>query len=346
MDNLFSDSVERLLSEISTPMAIRAIENGSDITAMWQSFEESGFLDALVPESQDGAGLTLDQVFPILTSAGRNAVPLPFAHTMLARGWLAAAGVAAPSGPITIAGLGMRLDEGVIEGRTIPFGRVAHWVLADLGDYCALLPVAGATSQEAEVHGSLSATLRWEKWPEGAVKISASSQAASGLSELAAAGYAALMAGVSDRVLELTLDYANQRSQFGKNIGRFQAVQSQISLMAERTWATRMAAQLACQSTACSPSPLLAAVGKARASEAAPIIADIGHAVHGAIGITEEYDLQLYTRRLREWRLAEGAETYWCSRLGSALLAQPEHSALSFICAKLSASSHACAAAH
>ncbi|KAG0741354.1 hypothetical protein G6F24_016736 [Rhizopus arrhizus] len=101
------------------------------------------------------------------------------------------------------------------------------------------------------------------------------------------------MAGAMDRVLSLTLDYANTRAQFGKPIGRFQAVQQQISVMAEQVWAVRMAAQLAFQGTGGRPQAMLAAMGKARASLAAPIVADIAHAVHGAIGVTAEYDLQL-----------------------------------------------------
>ena len=50
-------------------------------------------------------------------------------------------------------------------------------------------------------------------------------------------------------------------------------------------------------------------------------VADIAHAVHGAIGVTEEFDLQLYTRRLREWRLAAGSESYWHERIGAEALA-------------------------
>jgi len=134
----------------------------------------------------------------------------------------------------------------------------------------------------------------------------------------------------------MTLDYVNQRTQFGKPIGKFQAVQNQISIMAERVWVSRMAAQLACQSEDWRARPLLAAVGKARTSEAAAIVADISHAMHGAIGITEEYDLQIYTRKLREWRHAAGAETYWESRIGEALLWQ-DGTALSFMCETLSA---------
>ncbi|WP_262334980.1 acyl-CoA dehydrogenase family protein, partial [Bordetella pertussis] len=59
---------------------------------------------------------------------------------------------------------------------------------------------------------------------------------------------------------------------------------------------------------------------KARASEAAALAANTAHAVHGAIGVTEEYDLQLYTRRLHGWRLAHGSEAYWHQVVGAALM--------------------------
>ncbi len=62
-------------------------------------------------------------------------------------------------------------------------------------------------------------------------------------------------------------------------------------------------------------------MAKARASEAAPLVADTAHALHGAIGITEEYDLQLYTRRLHEWRMAHGAESHWHRVVGEQVLA-------------------------
>jgi len=70
------------------------------------------------------------------------------------------------------------------------------------------------------------------------------------------------------------------------------------------------------------PNTDFAAVAKARTSEAALAVASIGHAVHGAMGFTGEYDLQLYTRRLHEWRAAYGSESYWNERIGTALLAQ------------------------
>jgi hypothetical protein len=44
--------------------------------------------------------------------------------------------------------------------------------------------------------------------------------------------------------------------------------------------------------------------------------------LHGAIGVTAEYDLQLYTRRLHEWRMADGSEAFWNRMVGNAVLAQ------------------------
>jgi alkylation response protein AidB-like acyl-CoA dehydrogenase len=51
------------------------------------------------------------------------------------------------------------------------------------------------------------------------------------------------------------------------------------------------------------------------------LVASIAHAVHGAIGVTEEYDLQLFTRRLHEWRMAHGSEAHWNPIIGRSMLA-------------------------
>jgi alkylation response protein AidB-like acyl-CoA dehydrogenase len=67
-----------------------------------------------------------------------------------------------------------------------------------------------------------------------------------------------------------------------------------------------------------------AAAAKSRASEAAVSVANTGHALHGAIGVTAEYDLQLYTRRLHEWRLAHGSEAWWNLKLGHAVLSSTQ----------------------
>jgi acyl-CoA dehydrogenase len=74
-----------------------------------------------------------------------------------------------------------------------------------------------------------------------------------------------------------------------------------------------------------------AAIAKHGASLAAGQVAAIAHAVHGAIGISEEYDLQLLTRRLHGWRLADGSEGHWAGVLGGLRMAEPAKPTSDFI---------------
>jgi alkylation response protein AidB-like acyl-CoA dehydrogenase len=168
------------------------------------------------------------------------------------------------------------------------------------------------------VHGSLAADLRWDEVPRDAVEIPGERP----LLALGALAHAGLLAGALERVLALTVAHANDRVQFGKSIGKFQAIQQQLSVMAEQVFASRMAARIGFSGPGTTPRALQVAVAKARTGEAAAQVAAIAHAVQGAMGITEEGDLQLYTRRLHEWRLADGAERHWNERIGEALLAE------------------------
>lgn len=155
--------------------------------------------------------------------------------------------------------------------------------------------------------------------------------------ELAAVVTAAQIVGALERVLELSVAFANQRVQFGRPIGKFQAIQHQLAVMAEQVAAARMAAQLGCQGATGGPNRglvpncLHAAVAKSRTSEAAGLVTPMAHAIHGAIGITAELDLQLYTRRLHAWRAEYGSELAWNRMLGEAVLASDQPLALDFM---------------
>jgi len=334
MDSLFGDAARRLLAETFSPEVLDAAERGEPPGHAWQAIEDSGFLDALVPESSGGAGLRLPDILPLALASGACGIGVPLVQTLLARAWLDAAGHTAPSGPIALAAFGVDVDKQRITARAVPGALGAQWVLADTGEDILLLSAQAAVRTRTEGHGNQDADLRW---PAGAdIDFSCPKQAANSgsdktsLAAMLAAACSALMAGAMERVLALTTEYAGQRVQFGKPIGRFQAVQQQLSVMAEYVWDARMAAQLAFQSDGALPRPLLAALGKARTSTAAPVVADIAHAVHGAIGITQEYALQRYTRRLREWRRAAGVETYWAGIIGADALAA-DCSALDYI---------------
>lgn len=324
MDDMLVDAFDDLMQSACTPATVRAIEAGESPAGLWQAIVESGFTDALVSADLGGAGLSLAEVHGVLTAAGRHAVPLPFAQTVLARGWLALHGVQLPEGAIALAPFGVQvLEQGVTINR-VAYGMVAEWVLAAVPGGAVLLPAAASVREADGIHGSLTAAMRWEDMA-GTSRIEAT-----GVRELAAVGHAALLSGAADRVLELTLNYAGERVQFGKAIGKFQAIQQDLSVMAEHTYATRMAAQMACQTSEVLPPSLLAASTILRAAASANLISAIGHAVHGAIGVTEEYDLQLCTRRLQQWRSDAGSENYWAGVVGEAAL-QSGDCALDFI---------------
>ena len=126
-----------------------------------------------------------------------------------------------------------------------------------------------------------------------------------------------MMAGALEAVLALTVQYANDRVQFGRPIGKFQAVQQQLAVLAENVAAAGVIAAAAVEAAAGKGDPAFAiAVAKARVGEAAGKVAEIAHQVHGAIGFTHEHRLHHLTRRLWSWRDEFGVESEWQQELG------------------------------
>ncbi|MDO9024867.1 acyl-CoA dehydrogenase family protein [Zwartia sp.] len=332
MQNSFYDSADRFFAQECTPAHIRQIEQGMDPNPLWETLLAAGFVDGLLPENADGAGLTLSDVWPIMFCMGRHALPLPYAHTMLARAWLNHHGQPLPVGSITFAPYQVTANGEGLTAHAVNFGLVANWVLVQYGSQVWCLATDEATAMQSGGHGSLDADLTWPrevversmlgKWDQPQFR------------HLMALSLGVLIAGASDRVFELTLAHANQREQFGKPIGRFQALQQQISEVAELVFGARMATEMACRSLDWQPAVMLAALAKSQTSQAVSRVTAVAHAVHGAIGVTHEYDLQLFTRRLNEWARAGGGQAYWAEMLGREVLGSKQ-STLDFIRSEL-----------
>jgi acyl-CoA dehydrogenase len=323
---MFTEAIEAILRDRATPEAIRAIENGGSAASIWSAVEEAGFLELLSPESQGGAGLPLSASEPVFAAFGRYAVPVPLAQSIAARALLRDTGVAAPAGMMTLAGACRRREDGSLEAPQVPFGMTCDHVLANVDGDLLLLDATRAERESCGVHGSLCGTVSWR------LEAVPSSLGANGEEVLlfSAAIHAAAIAGAMDRVFAMTLQYCNDRSQFGKSIGKFQAVQHQLSVMAQHVASAGMASELAFSGAGAVPERLAAAIAKARASMAAPLIASTAHALHGAIGVTAEYDLQLFTRRLHEWRMADGSEAFWNRMVGNAVLTREQGTLVDF----------------
>nr|NIR99282.1 acyl-CoA dehydrogenase [Gammaproteobacteria bacterium] len=134
--------------------------------------------------------------------------------------------------------------------------------------------------------------------------------------ELMALARVAQMAGALERILELTLQYANEREQFGRPIARFQAIQHNLAVMAAEVAAAVRIADAAVDALGGERFEFEVAAAKARVGEAAGVCAESAHQVHGAMGFTHEHQLHHFTRRVWAWREEFGNEVYWRRRLG------------------------------
>jgi acyl-CoA dehydrogenase len=134
----------------------------------------------------------------------------------------------------------------------------------------------------------------------------------------AALGRATAIAAVLQRCAELSIEYAEQREQFGQPIARFQAVQTHLTRLASEAQRVAALVDLARASAEHPAAPPFAVVAGAKtlANDAAIVAARTAHQIHGAIGVTMEYPLQRLTRRLWEWSLRDGTTTEWATALG------------------------------
>jgi acyl-CoA dehydrogenase len=133
------------------------------------------------------------------------------------------------------------------------------------------------------------------------------------------------MLGAMERCLELSVKYAQARQQFGRPIGRFQAVQHMISDLASSVHLARAMVSSAIELVGTSEQAQASAAAKICAGMSALNVLRMSHQVHGAIGFTAEYELQRLTRRLMAWRDDYGTETYWSRKLGRQIIDNGAH---------------------
>jgi alkylation response protein AidB-like acyl-CoA dehydrogenase len=324
--DLIVESAGRLFADLFGSVPPSAPDPAGLDRGKWDRVVELGLPLALVPEEAGGFGLEPAEAMAVVRLAGRWAVPLPLAETMLANRLLAGAGVPVPDGVLTLAGggaedrLGLARDGGgwrlTGTAHRVPWGRSADAVAAvadgEAGP-CIVLATGTVVAQDANLAGEPRDTLSFDcALPAGNVGPGGSGAP---LRLLGAALRSAAMAGALARVLEMTTAYANERVQFGRPIGKFQAIQQSLAVMAGHVAAAGAAADMAAEAVA-TGALLPIAAAKVRCGEAAGIVAAAAHQIHGAIGFTREHGLHLLTRRLWSWRDEFGGEAEWGAAIG------------------------------
>ena len=311
----------------TTPLVGRDSHNEAELGArIWKAVEQAELVTVGIEPNQGGVGGDFGDACAVLRSAARFAPPIPLAETQLAA-WLASeAGIEIPHGRLAVGptsfgslpriGAGGAFDAALLHSVPFAGGVDTLVVLADHdgSPHVAVVSLADTVRVNAlSLAGEPRASVAL-----GGVRPTALAPFKPAPGELLARGAllrAQQIAGALSRILELSVDYARARVQFGRPIARFQAVQHHLADIAAETVAAGIAAEAAADLAESGWIAEAAMLAKSRTGLAGRA-ASVAHQVHGAIGVTEEHPLHLFTRRIWDWRDDFGSEVEWAGSLG------------------------------
>lgn len=319
-------SVRSLLERRSDSQAVRAaIEQPSGFDAdLWATLcDQVGAAALAIPEENGGAGFTLAETHVVLEELGRALTPSPLLASVVASAALGslslskglleqiATGTIATLAWSGITGavdapVGVTWRDGALHGSVSPvlYGDTAEILLVaaehDEGvGVFSVDPSAVTRTKVAGLDPTLSfATLDFdavaaEPITLDAVEVLRTTHLVGTLATMA------LQVGCAQRGLEMTVDYAKQREQFGRPIGSFQALKHRMADMLVRVQMSRSGAWAAVQAhTSGAPNAgRLAAAAASYCSESAMAVAAETIQLHGGIAITWEHDAHLVFKR-------------------------------------------------
>jgi acyl-CoA dehydrogenase len=331
-DQLLIDTAHRLFAATCTHEAVQAAERDGWAADIWKAAADAGFPWVSIPEDAGGSGGTLTDAAAIVRIAGAYAAPIPLAETGLLAGWLlSSAAMPLPDGPATVApgqaGDTLARLGDTVSGRAsrVAWARHADRVVAVLADgngciVASMDPASGRIEPGTNLAGEPRDTLIFD----GAAADIAAAPAGidrDALRRRGALTRALLMAGALDQMSRLTVGYTRQRRQFGRPVAQFQAVQQHLVNGAQDAALVTMAAEVAATAAERGPAGFEIAAAKVLAGQAAATATRAAHQAHGAMGMTQEYPLQHFSRRLWSWRQEYGDDIWWSGRLGRAMAA-------------------------
>jgi acyl-CoA dehydrogenase len=331
-ENIVAETAERIFADLADIQTINRDSQGGWKAPLWQALAEAGLLLSWVPEEYGGSGASLAEGFGVLSAAGRFALPVPLAETMLAGWLLAQAKILSPAGAMTVAPANPRdrieNHGGKLSGRSrgVPFARDSQHIAA-LVYGSDVMSIALLETSKCRIESGLNLagdgndTVTFDNVEPLTLQPVRRGFDQKSLLLMGAVARSLQIAGALESMLDVSVRYSNERIAFEKKISKFQAVQHNLARLAGESAAALAAATSAADAIASGRAFddavfLEAASAKIRCSEAAETGAAIAHQVHGAIGFSIEHILHRYSLRALAWRDDFGSESYWAVELG------------------------------
>lgn len=331
------DTVDRLIRDICTPARIKDAEQGLLDREAWTQVADAGLPLALAPEAAGGFGMAPEEALQIACSAGEHLLPLPLCETMLAAWALGTNGLPICEGPLAITPAGPR-DQLSLQregadwrltgaAQRVPWARHAEAIVvlaaAEDGLRIAQVKNPGFTIRPGQnLAMEPRDTVTFDAYLPADTVATAANVTLATLRAAGAVMRSLQMSGALTRLSEMTIQYAQDRVQFGKSLSKFQVIQHNIAVLATQAAAASSAASLAAEAFADGLRMEAIAAAKSRIGEAAGIAAPIAHQIHGAMGFTYEHQLHFVTKRLLSWREEFGNEREWRQFLGARIRSQ------------------------
>lgn len=339
------DAAARFLDEQCPTTRVRAAMASDDAydRDLWLAMIDLGWPATAVPEERGGLGLGTVELAVLLEQTGAHVAPTPFLQEVIVLDTLVGAadrGVAEAGwlDPVlhgdTVAAVAWQPVHAERDGgRWLLTGRTGPALYAPIGAV-ALLPGREADGTEhlfavSLAAGSISAepamdqtrSLGWIELESTAALHLGGPEAATAFLDLGALGHAAELLGAAARVLDLTVEYAKERVQFGRPIGSFQAVKHRCADMLVDVEGMRSAVYYAawCIGAGDRDRSIAASTAKTWCSDAGRRVMASGLQVHGGIGFTWEHDLHLFLKRAQLDEVSFGDATFHRARLGRLL---------------------------
>jgi alkylation response protein AidB-like acyl-CoA dehydrogenase len=265
----------------------------------WAAMCELGWPALLVPEEHGGLGLGVVELAVVQEELGAALAPSPFLSTVAAAAVIADAGSDEQRArwlPALAAGEARGAVATVLDDvgwTAVPDAEGADVIVVRENDAWAL-----ATDTSAEAVEPLDATRRLWRVRAGGELDPLPGEGARAY-DVVAVALAAESVGVARRAMDMAVQYAKEREQFGRPIGAYQAVShacAQMLLEVEGARSTTLYAAWALDHEPES-GPLAASMAKAYASDAGWRVPAASLQVHGGIGFTWEHDLHLWLKR-------------------------------------------------